>query len=633
MGDMLNTAVSGLMAFQEALDTTSNNISNVDTPGYSREAVDLVSVPGAQTGTISIGNGVSVSTVQRIFNQTVASQLVSATASYNQLNAFSTQAAQIDNLLGSTTGGLSTQLQSLVSAIQGVSDAPTSSASRQALIGQAQQLVSTLQNDDGSLQSLGSQVNQQLSSDASQVSSLAQSIASLNQQIAANSSPSAPAPNTLLDERNQLINQLASYVNVNTTVQSNGAMNVYIGTGQALVIGSTSANLVASADAYDPSQDELSLQSGQSSTDVTQQITGGTLGGTLQFRSQMLQPAQNGLGQIALVLANAMNTQNQSGLDQSGNLGQAMFAVGGVGVLPNSGNTGTASVAATVTDANAVTTDDYVLQYSGSAWSLRDASSGASVPMSGAGTSASPFSAVGLSLVVSGTAQAGDSYRIDPTSGVVSGMSVLLTDSSQVAAAAPLVTAAASTNTGSGTIDQGAVVAGYTPDNYTLTFTGADTYQVVDDTSGATVIQNGSYSAGSPIGFNGITVSIAGAPAQGDSFSIDDNSDGSGDNRNANAMAGLLDQPLIGGTTSINGAFDALVTNIGIQTSQAQTGTTAQQALLTDATNAQQSVSGVNLDEEAANMVQYQQAYEAAAEVVKTAATLFQSLLSAVQSG
>lgn len=633
MADMLSTGVSGLLAFQQALDTTSNNIANVNTPGYSREAVDLVSVPGQTAGNITIGDGVAVSSVQRIFDQTVASQVVTATAAYNQLNTFSTQAAQIDNLLGSTTSGLSTQLQSLMSAVQNVADAPTSSASRQALISQAQQLVGSLQSDNATLQNLESQSNAQLSGAASQVSSLAQSIASLNKQIMADTSQSTQAPNSLLDQRNQLINQLATYVNVSTTPQPDGTMSVYIGTGQALVSGTTAASLVTTPDSYNPSRMDLSLQSGSNSTDITHQITGGTLGGTLQFRSQMLDPTINSLGQMALVLATAMNTQNQSGLDQSGNLGQAFFSVGGVGVLPSSGNTGTASVAATVSNANAVTTDNYVLKYNGSSWSLSNAVTGAAVTMSGNGTSASPFTADGLSLVVSGSALAGDSYQIQPTNGVVTGMSVLLTDPSQVAAAAPLVTSAGGSNTGSASIDQGSVVAGYTPDNYTLTFTGASTYKIVDNTSGATVVANGAYTSGSPITFNGITVSVAGAPASGDSFSINNNAGGSGDNRNANAMAGLLDQPLIGGTTSINGAVGALVANIGIQTSQAQTGATAQQAVLTDATNAQQSVSGVNLNEEAANLVQYQQAYQAAAEVIKTAATLFQSLLSAVQSG
>jgi flagellar hook-associated protein 1 len=633
MADMLNTAVSGLLAFQQELDTTSNNISNANTPGYSRETTDLVSVPGPYVGDLSIGDGVQVSSVQRVYDQTVASQVVSATSAYNQLNTFSTQAAAVDNLLGSTTSGLSTQLQSLVSALQTVANSPTSSASRQAFLSQAQQLVSSLQNDDSGLQSLESQTNTQLTSDASEVTSLGQSIATLNQQIMADTSQSSQAPNSLLDQRDQLINQLATYANVTTTQQSDGSVNVYIGSGQTLVTGTTAATLTAIPNGYDPSQEDLALSSPAGPIDVTQQISGGTLGGLLQFRSQMLEPAGNTLGQIAVVLSNAMNTQNESGLNQSGNLGGAIFAVGGVGVLPDSSNTGTATVSATVGNANAISTDNYILSYNGTSWSLSDASSGASVALSGNGTAANPFTGAGLSIVLGGgAAQAGDSYLIEPTSGAVAGMQVVMTDPSQLAAAAPLLTAPASTNTGTASIDQGTVATDGTwvRGNYTLSFTSPAAYQITN--SAGTVVQNGAYTSGAPITFNGITVAVSGAPATGDSFSINDNASGTGDNRNLTTMAGLLDQSLIGGTTSINSAVNELVTNIGIQTSQSQSGTTAQQAVLTDASNAQQSVSGVNLDEEAANLVQYQQAYQAAAQVINVSSTLFQSLLTAVQS-
>jgi flagellar hook-associated protein 1 FlgK len=633
MGDMLNTAVSGLMAFQQELDTTSNNISNANTPGYSRETTDLVSVPGPYIGDLSIGDGVQVSSVQRVYDQTVASQVVSATSAYNQLNTFSTQAAAVDNLLGSTTAGLSTQLQSLVSALQTVANSPTSSASRQAFLSQAQQLVSSLQNDDSSLQSLQSQTNTQLTSDASEVTSLGQSIATLNQQIMADTSQSTQAPNSLLDQRDQLINQLATYANVTTSQQSDGSVNVYIGSGQTLVTGTTAASVTAIPNAYDPSQEDLAVSSAAGPIDVTQQISGGTLGGLLQFRSQMLEPASNSLGQIAVVLSNAMNTQNESGLDQSGNLGGAIFSVGAPNVLPDSANTGTATVSATVSNANAITADNYILSYNGTNWSLSDASTGASVAMTGNGTAANPFVADGLSLVVGGgAAQAGDSYLVEPTSGAVAGMQVVMTDPSQLAAAAPLLTAAASTNTGTASIDQGTVATDGTwvRGNYTLTFTAPATYQITN--SAGAVVQNGAYTSGAPITFNGITVAVSGAPATGDTFSINDNASGTGDNRNLTTMAGLLDQNLIGGTTSINSAVNEMVTNIGIQTSQAQSGTTAQQAVLTDASNAQQSVSGVNLDEEAANLVQYQQAYQAAAQVINVSGTLFQSLLTAVQS-
>ena len=327
--------------------------------------------------------------------------------------------------------------------------------------------------------------------------------------------------------------------------------------------------------------------------------------------------------------------QNQSGLDQSGNLGKAFFSVGGVGVLPNSSNGGAATVTATVSNANAVTADNYLLEYNGTQWALSDTTTGTSVTMGGSGTSGSPFTAAGLSIVVAGgAAQAGDSYLIEPTSGVVNGMKVLLTSPSQVAAAAPLLTGAGASNTGSGTINQGTVVAGFTPHDYTLTFTSANTYKVTDNTAGTTVVASAAYTSGNPITFNGLTVSVSGTPASGDSFSIDNNASGTGDNRQCARDGG----PARSGTDRRHHLDQqcgqpAGNPRIGVQTNQAQTASTAQQAVLTDASNAQQSVSGVNLDEEAANLVQYQQAYQAAAEVIKVASSLFQSLLSAVQSG
>jgi flagellar hook-associated protein 1 FlgK len=632
MADMLNTAVSGLLAFQQELNTTSNNIANANTTGYSRETTDLVSVAGPYEGDLSVGNGVQVSSVQRVYNQIVASQVVSATSAYNQLNSYSTQAAAVDNLLGSTSDGLASQLQSLSSALQTVANSPTSSAARQAFLSQAQQLVSSFQNYDTSLQSMNSQANTQLGSDASQVTSLAQSIATLNAQIMADTSPSRQAPSSLLDQRNQLINQLATYANVTTTQQADGSVNVYIGSGQALVTGTTAATLTTIQNSYDPSQNDLAITSPAGSTDVTSQISGGTLGGTLQFRSQILDPTRNDLGQIAVVLSNAINTQNEAGLDQSGNPGGAIFTVGGVAVLPDSINAGNASVTATVADPTAIGSDNYVLRYDGSNWNLTDQTTGASVALSGNGSSGNPFTGAGLSIVVgSGTAQAGDSYLVEPTSGAVSGMQVVMSDPNQLAAADPLLTSAASTNTGTGSIDAGSVPdsANWIRGNYTLSFTSATTWQATD--ASGNVVGTGTYTSGSPIDFSGIEVTVSGAPASGDSFSVDDNGSGTGDNRNLNTMAALLDQALIGGTTSINDAANQMVTNIGIETDQAQSGTTAQQAVLTDATNSQQSVSGVNLDEEAASLVQYQQAYQAAAEVINVASTLFKSVIAAVQ--
>lgn len=631
MGDMLTTGVSGLLAFQQALDTTSNNISNASTPGYNRELVNFVTQDSDVYGNGWMGNGVQVASIQRVFDETVASQVRSATSSYNQLNTFATDAAQIDDLLGSSSAGISTQLQNFSNAVQNVADSPTSTSARQALLSQATTLTSSMQGFDSSLQTLDTEANSSIGSEATTITSLAQSIASINQQIAAVTGQSQQQPpNDLLDQRDQLITELSSHINVTTSMQSDGTENIYIGSGQALVSGDKAATLVATPNTYDPAESDVSLQSDGGSVDITNNLTGGTLGGILQFRSQMIDPTRNALGQIAVTVANAVNQQNNAGMDQNGNLGGNVFAVGGVGVDPSTANTGNATVTVTRSDPNAITTANYQLSYSSSGWSMIRTDTGASVPLTPTGT-AGTYTADGMTITIGAGANAGDSYLIQPTTNAVQGMSVLLTSPSQIAAASAVITSPATANTGTGTISAGTVIdpGTYVAGTYTLGFTngGAD-WQVTD--AGGTVA-TGTYTSGADIDFNGMQVQVTGAPAATDTFAISPNSAGSSDNSNANAMAGLFDQlTLGGGTQSINGTVQQLVTNIGVQTDQAQTGATAQQTVLTDATNTQQSQSGVNLDEEAANLVQYQQAYEAAAQVIKTADNLFQSLIAAV---
>jgi flagellar hook-associated protein 1 FlgK len=632
MGDMLTNGVSGLLAFQQALDTTSNNISNASTAGYSRELVNLGTQDSNVYGNGWMGNGVQVQSIQRVFDETVAGQVRSATSSYNQLNTFATQAAQIDDLLGSSSAGISTQLQNFSNAVQNVADSPTSTSTRQALLSQATTLTSSLQGFDSSLQTLDTEANASIGSEATTITSLAQSIAQINQQIAAVNGQSQQQPaNDLLDQRDQLITQLSSHINVTTSMQSDGTENVYIGSGQALVSGDKAATLVATANVYDPAESDVSLKSHGGSVDVTQNLSGGTLGGILQFRSQMIDPTRNSLGQIAVTVANAVNQQNNAGMDQNGNLGGNVFSVGGVGVDPSSANTGNAPVTVTRSDPNAITTANYQLSYSSSGWSMIRTDTGAAVPLTPTGA-AGTYTADGMTITIGNGASVGDSYLIQPTTDAVQGMTVLLTSPSQIAAASAVITSPATANTGTGTISSGTVTSPgtYVAGTYTLGFTNGSADWQVTDSSGNSVA-TGIYTSGSNIDFNGMQVQVTGAPASTDTFTISPNSAGSSDNSNANAMAGLFDQlTLGGGTQSINGTVQQLVTTIGVQTNQAQTGATAQQSVLTDATNTQQSQSGVNLDEEAANLVQYQQAYEAAAQVIKTANNLFQSLIAAV---
>ena len=628
MGDLLSTSVSGLRAFQRALDVTSNNVANVATPGYSVERVNFTQQPAQLTAAGAIGSGVYVSSITRSYDELLAGQVRSSQSSYSSFNTFSTQAAQVDNLLSDSGTGLTASLQAFMNALQNVANAPSSTAQRQVLLSQAQALTQQLQSYDTQISQDGANIESQIQSSVSQVSTLASSIATLNKQIGATTANGGPQPNDLLDQRDNLVDQLSQLVSVNTVVQSDGQMNVYVGNGQALVVGSVAQNLTTFADPYDPTRNDIGIVTGATTTDITSAISGGTLGGLLQARSGVIDAARNAIGQVSIGLASIMNQQQQQGLDLTGAFGQPMFAVGGVQVSPDVNNGGTGSVSASIGSLAALTTDDYVLRDNAGSWQLTDLTTGQNVAMAGAGTVASPFTAAGLSIVVSGAPASGDSFKILPTAAATAGLSVLLTNPSQIAAALPIQTAASATNTGSATVTGQGVTNPANPalmTTATIQFLTPTTYSINGAGSFA-------YTSGSAITANGWSVTLTGTPAAGDTFTVQSNAGGTGDNRNAFSMIDALNSKVFAnGTTSLSAAANNLVSQVGVVTQQAQANAAAQQTINQDATDARNNLSGVNLDEEAANMVRFQQAYQAAAQMIQASNTMFNSLIAAVR--
>ncbi len=642
MGDILSTSVSGLLAFQQALDVTSNNVANVSTPGYNVETTNFSEAPGQGTSSGYIGSGVDVASVTRAYNAVLAQQVNSSQASYSSFNTLATWAAQIDNMLSSSSTGLTASLQSFVNSLQTLSTSPSSTASGQAVLSSAQALVQQLQSYNSQISETEQQVESQVSSDVTEVNTLASQIASVNGQIAhAVGADPGQTPNQLLDQLDGLVNQLSQYVTVNTVSQSDGEADVYIGSGQALVLGSTAQQLTATPNAYNASLYDIGLTSGNSTVDVTSEITGGSLGGLLSTVSQVLQPTQNALGQLSVGLATLMNQQQADGMDLTGAQGQPMFAVGGVQVLGDTNNAGTASLAVTRTSLSDLTTDDYVLEYTGTGanggWQLTDQTTGQTVAMTGTGTSADPLEAAGLSIVASGTPAAGDSFLIQPTAAATQGLSLLLTSPTQIASASLVQATAGASNTGTGAISSTGVTDPTAweanEDTYTISFTSPTQYEVTN--SAGTEVANGSYTSGTPITFEGAQVTLTGAPATGDAFTLSSNSAANtGDNSNLLAMISALSaSALNGSTTSLSGAANDLVTQVGALTQQAQSNASAQQSVNQSATDALNNADGVNLDQEAALMVQYEQAYQACAQMIAASTTMFDSLMTAMTYG
>jgi flagellar hook-associated protein 1 FlgK len=625
VSDAFGISLSALQAFQQAIAVTSNNVANANTPGYDEETIQLTDIPPQSYGGLAVGGGVGVTGVTRAFSQAQANQLNNSQSSLGSLNAIQNYTTQIDNMFGTTAGGLTTALQTYYSGWSNVANNPTSTAARQALLGDAQSLAKSFQTTATQLNGLNSDVNTRISADVQQINSLGQSIASLNQQIVT-ASGSGQVPNTLLDQRDQAVSKLSQLVGVSTTTDSNGGLNVFIGNGQPLVLQNLTTTLTTVPDQFNSSQLDVSTST-SSGVSISGSITSGDLGGLLSARSQVINPALNQLGQIASALSQSANVQQNSGLDLSGQLGANLFSVGAPQATASSNNSDATSASVSITNTGALTPDNYVLAYNGGAYTLTDTTTGTSVVPGGAGTTASPLTAAGLSIVLSGTPANGDQFLIQPTAQAASTIQVALSNPSQIAAAGAVATSASNSNTGGASIAGATVVDAANPallNTTSIQFTSPTTYSVNGVGSFA-------YTSGGNITLNGWQTQISGTPATGDTFTIQSNAGGTGDNTNATAGANLQAQGVLdGGTVSISGAVSGLVTGIGTQAQQVNTAQTAQTAVNTQAQTAVQSTSGVNLDEEAANLLQWQQAYQAAAQVLTVANSLFTTLIDSV---
>jgi flagellar hook-associated protein 1 FlgK len=655
MSSILNISQSALAAAQIGLQVTSNNIANASTPGYNRETIVQTEAGGQNLGNGFIGAGADVQTVQRQYNAFLASQQNTAQSSYSSLNTNFTQISQINNMFASTTTGLSPAIQSFFNSVQTATSDPSASSSREAILTAAQSLASQFQSSSQQLQQIGQGVNTQVQTTVASINNYATQIASLNQSIQnAEAGNAGQQPNDLLDQRDQAVASLSQLVGVTVINEGQAGYNITIGSGQPLVVGTQQYQLTTMQSPTNVSQLEVGYVTPGGTNEIPESsLTGGSLGGLMQFRSQSLIPAENTIGQLAAGVADTVNAQQELGQDLNGNPGVAMFSTGSPVATSNTNNTGTMTVGATITNSSALTNSNYTLQFDGTNYNLTRQSDNTVVY---SGTTFPPASAIdGLTFTATGTAATGDNFLIQPTVNGASQFNVAITNTSQIAMAAPIVTAAPTANTGTGVISAGSVnalpnpIGAATPvygsngvpataaypnlqDNVTIQFNGAPnagTYNVTDNTTGAVLGSNLAYVAGQAITYNGWTVNITGSPAANDTFTVGPNTSGSGDSRNGVAIAGLqTTQTLDNGTNSIQSAYAQMVSTVGNQAAELQATSQAANTTLTNATNAQQSVSGVNLDEEASNLIQYQEAYQAAGKLMSTVSTLFSSLLT-----
>ena len=539
--NILSIAQSALTAAQVGIGTTGHNIANAATPGYNRQVVVQGTALAQNFGFGFLGQGAEVSTIKRVYNEYLGTQVQSAQTSKSGLDSHYAQIRQINNLLADPDAGLSPALQGFFSAVQGVATDPSSMPSRQAALSSAETLAGRFQSLSGQLTELERGVNTQIASSVTLVNAYADRIAGLNDAIGKAQRATGQPPNDLLDQRDQLVLDLNREIKATIVKQDDGAYNVFIGNGQPLVVGTTTSRLVTLASPTDPQKAVIGYRADNGSTMIVgdTSFTGGTLGGLMQFRSESLEPAKNALGRVAIGLAETFNAQHQAGFDLSGAAGGAFFNAGAPVVAAHSGNNGSATITATVANAGALTTSDYSLRFDGANYTLTRLSDG------NATTFASfPQTIDGVQIGLSGPPPVGgDSFLIRPTAQGASAFAVAIADPADVAAA---------------------------------------------DAPGAV-----------------------------------------GNNVNALALAALQTASTLGnGTATYLGAYGQMVNEIGNKTRELEVTSAAAATLLEQTTATLQSESGVNLDEEATNLLRYQQAYQAAAKVMQIAKEMFDTLMS-----
>ena len=622
---IIQVGVTAITAAQVGLRTVGHNIANVNTPGYSRQVLSQGAQEGEFSGGGFIGKGVKVTAVTRQYDAFLVSQARNTSSQVGMSSTYLSQLTRLNDMLGNESTGLGQYLTNFYSSLQQLAQNPTDVASRIGVLGAANGLAQRARDIDAQLAIEGDQVNQAITTDVQQVNTLMNQIATLNDQIAKQTASGAP-PNDAMDQRDLAITNLSKIVRVNTVDQGDGSVNVYLSNGQALVVANQKYALQLQADSLDPSRLLVGFGSGSSFKSLPiGTLTGGSLAGYMNYRDVELTNARGQLGQITVALADAVNQQHQLGLDLNGTLGGAMFSSGSPSVGAAGTNTGSGVIGASVASSSALTGSDYELSYDGTNYTVRRVSNGNTQTLSSL-----PATVDGVQLTLtSGTPQAGDRWLVQPTRAAASAFSVLITDPARVAAAAAVSSSASLSNLGNATIDP-PVANGPTPNvnlrqPVTITFTSATQFSVTGTGTGNPT--GVAFTNGATISYNGWSTKIVGTPKAGDTFTIQPTSAGSSDNANVNAIAKLQSGTFVNGY-SANSAFGGIVSTVALGTKNMQVIDKANQALATQAEADRQSLSGVNLDEEAADLLRYQQAYQAAAKYIQIASSVFQDLIS-----
>ena len=656
VSSLLSIGSRAMTASYAALQVTGNNIANANTDGYSRQSVELETGGGQFSGAGFFGKGVDVATVTRAHSDYLTREAATSRAVAAADAARSGQLDQLDAIFRTGEAGIGYAAASAFSAFVDVANRPQDDSARRVALARIGDLAALFHTASDQLDQVQSGVTLDVKTAVIAVNGLTTRIADLNRQIA-NLQGTGHAPNDLLDQRDTAINDLSQYLQVSTVAADDGSVSVFMSGGQKLVLGGNATSLSAVSDPYDPAKVQVGItEAGITRTLPPGFISGGSIGGLLQFQDHDLRDARNLLGQMAVAISGQLNQQQALGLDlgQPPGSGAPLLSVGAPAVSPSTTNAQAAgvpvasyidssgarvsSVGITVVDSSAVQASDYELFADPAnppgTYTLTRLSDGSTQSVTNGAV------VDGFRIDIAAPAPAArDRFLLQPVAPAVANMRRVLEDPKGIAAASPVTANLAATNTGTAAIASLRATSTALNPNLTATVTFTDdvggySWSLVDSTGALpTTSGTGTWSAGSAIQLNGWALELTGVPRSGDVLGVQKTAFPAGDNGNANALLALRDATFVGRQAGVSAgqtvtdAYASALADIGVRVQSARLSSDQSASIAADAKTAQASKSGVNLDEEAARLIQYQQSYQAAARMLQVAQSLFDTLL------
>ncbi len=631
--------LTGLLSYQQAIATTGHNISNSGTEGYSRQRVEFSSNDAEFNGLGFSGRGVQVADISRVFDSFTVQQIRSYTSSSEQFAFYSRLAQQVDPILSDSENNINAHLQRFFDSLSALAAEPASIPLRNQVMSEGRALTERFNDVTQRLNDIRSDLNQQTESLVRDINGITKQISDANLSVVEGISIGGNRePNDIIDQRDRLLKDLSSLVDIQVVELDDGMVNVFLSNGSPLVVAGENKSLGTELSALDTRNLDVVLTNLGGNTVITERINGGQLGGLLRFREEVLDTAAHQVGLIAQGVAQTFNATHRFGMDVNGSLGTDLFVAPSVEVIAASDNTGGLGASASISDVSQLIASSYQLFYDGTDFQITRLSDGTTTNL---GAGPAPFNVtvdgLDISITASTPVQAGDRMTLSATRNAGAEIALAFSNSARLATAAPTRTQAVTSNVGEAVISASEIIDPTDAnllDTMRIQFNDpATTYDLIDVGTGTTVAAGVAYVDGQDITVNGSRFQISGQPVAGDQFLLEPNLTSVGDGRNALRLFDIKNQtPMLNGTTSLQQAYTIGVSDVGIQARQAAIGEAAQTALLDQAVRTRESLSGVNLDEEAANLLRYQQLYSAMAQVISVADSLFNTVLGIVNS-